>query len=268
MAKGVTAKRMGHAVFRVLRWMLVMLRNGRLPAGVGAIALGVTLVYLITDPAFTVRRVVVTGVVALPGTGLAESSGVLGQSIFSIEPNAVAARVATLPSVRRAEVHTETPGTLVIAVQERGGALVWETGGASYLLDGSGMVLGQVAAGIAPPVPVIHALPGNPTPVVGERMDDDIVRTALGLNERLPSEAGLAQGNLLVDPLLGVIVQTPEWRAIVGTDDRLGRKLAVLKAMLREPQWSDLDLRDPDRAVSIRKPAPIAQPTAAPTRRP
>lgn len=268
MAKGVTARRVGHAAFRVVRWLLVMLRNGRLPAGAGAVALGVALAYLVTDPAYTVRRVVVTGVVALPGTGLAESSGALGQGIFSIDPDAVAARVATQPSVRRVEVWTETPGTLVIAVQERGGALLWETEGASYLLDGSGMVLGQVAAGTAPSLPVVRALPGNPSPIVGERVDDGLVRTALSLNERLPSEVGLTQGNLVVDPLLGVIVQTPEWRAVVGTDDRLGSKLAVLKAMLREPQWSDLDVRDPDRAVFTRKVTPTAQPSAAPTRRP
>lgn len=272
MANGVTAKRVGHAAWRVLRWLLVMLRNGRLPAGAGAIALGVALAYLVTDSAFTVRRVVVTGVVALPGTGLAEASGVLGQSIFSVEPDAVAARVATLPRVERVEVYTETPGTLVIAVQERSGALLWEAEGASYLLDGTGFVLGQVTAGSAPPVPVLHALPGNPVPIVGGRVDDGLVRAALSLNARLPNEAGVAQGNLVVDPLLGVIVQTAEWRAIVGTDDQLGRKLAVLKAMLREPQWSDLDLRDPDRAVFVRPPAPTAPPgasaTPAPARRP
>ena len=52
MAKGITAKRVGHAALHVLRWMAVMLRNGRLPAGVGAFALGVAFLWLATDPAF------------------------------------------------------------------------------------------------------------------------------------------------------------------------------------------------------------------------
>jgi cell division septal protein FtsQ len=266
MAKGVTAKRIGHAALRVLRWMAVMVRNGRLPAGVGAVVFGVALVWLATDPAFTVRRVVVSGVAALPGTTLAETSGVLGQSLFSVDPRAVAARVAALPSVREASVHAEVPDTLVIQVRERGVSLVWATDGGSFLLDSDGMVIGVVAPGAAPPVPAVRALPGGTPLTVGARVDAVVLRTALSLNARLPAETGLAQANLVVDPLLGVIVQTPEWRAIVGTDDQLGRKLALLRAMLAQPTWTDLDLRDPDRAVFTRKPA--AATPATPARKP
>jgi cell division protein FtsQ len=267
MAKGVTAKRVGHAALRVLRWMSVMARNGRLPAGVGALALGVAFTWLATDPAFTVHRVVVSGVVALPGTTLAETSGVLGQSIFGVNPQTVAGRVAGLPSVQNVSVHAEVPDTLVIQVRERNVSLVWDTGSTAFLLDGTGMVIGTVAPGTPSAAPVVHALPGVPVPTVGGRIDGTLLRTALSLNARLPTEAGLMQANLVVDPLLGVIVQTPDWRAIVGTDDQLGRKLAVLKAMLAQPTWSDLDLRDPDRAVFTRK-AGTGAVTPTPARKP
>jgi hypothetical protein len=267
MAKGVTAKRVGHAALHVLRWMGVMVRNGRLPAGVGALALGVTFTWLATDPAFTVHRVVVAGVVALPGTTLAETSGVLGQSIFSVDPESVAGRVAMLPSVQQVSVHAEVPDTLVIQVQERNVSLVWDAGSAVFLLDSTGLVIGAVAPGTPSSAPVVHALPGVAVPTVGSQIDGTLLRTALSLNARLPGEAGLTQANLVVDPLLGVIVQTPEWRAIVGTDDRLGRKLSVLKAMLAQPAWSDLDLRDPDRAVFTRK-AGTGAATPTPARKP
>ncbi len=266
MAKGVTARRVGHAALRVLRWTGVMVRNGRLPAGVVALALGVAFAWLATDPAFTVHRVVVSGVVALPGTTLAETSGVLGQSIFGVDPQVVAGRVAALPSVQQASVHAEVPDTLVIQVRERNVSLVWDAGSAAFLLDGTGMVIGTVAPGTPEAVPVVHALPGVAVPAVGSRVDGTLLRTALGLNARLPAETGLTQANLVIDPLLGVIVQTPEWRAVVGTDDQLGRKLAVLKAMLAQPTWSDLDLRDPDRAVFTRR-AGTAAAAPTPTRR-
>jgi cell division septal protein FtsQ len=267
MAKGITAKRVGHAALRVLRWMAVMLRNGRLPAGVGAFALGATFMWLATDPAFTVHRVVVSGVVTLPGTTLAETSGVLGQSIFSVDPDTVVGRVAAMPGVQYASVHAEVPDTLVIQVRERNVSLVWDAGTASFVLDGTGMVIGTIAPNASPSVPVVHALPGVAVPSVGTRVDRALLRTALSLNERLPTEAGLTQANLVVDPVVGMVVQTPEWRAIIGTDDQLGRKLAVLKAMLAQPTWSEVDLRDPDRAVLTRKPGTGAV-TPTPARKP
>ena len=62
MAKGMTAKRVGQACLHTLRWTVVMLRNGRLPAGAGALVLGAILTYVVTDARFSVDTVVVTGV--------------------------------------------------------------------------------------------------------------------------------------------------------------------------------------------------------------
>src|SRR4051794_24140567 len=126
MARGMTVKRVGQACVRTLRWAAVMLRNGRLPAGLGALALGAVLTFLVTDRRFTVDRVVVTGVIAVPGTTVAETTGVLGQGLFAVDSQAVAERVASLPSVRHVNVFTEVPGTLVVQVDERQAALIWE----------------------------------------------------------------------------------------------------------------------------------------------
>jgi cell division protein FtsQ len=247
--------------------MAVMIRNGRLPAGIGALALGIAFTWLATDPAFTVHRVVVAGVVSLPGTTIATTSGVLGQSIFSIDPQTIASRVAGLPGIQQTSVHAEVPDTLVIQVRERNVALVWDTGSTAFLLDGTGRVIGMAAPGVPPPALVVHALPGVTVPTVGAQVDSTTMRTALSLNARLPAEAGLTQADLVIDPLVGVIVQTPDWRAIVGTDDQLGRKLAVLRAMLAQPTWSTVDLRDPERAVYTRKPG-VSVPAATPARKP
>src|SRR5258708_40272803 len=118
MARGITAKRVGQACIHTLRWMVVMLRNGRLPAGAGALALAAILTYVVTDARFSVDTVVVTGVASLPGSSIAEASGVLGQSVFAVESATVARRLAALPGVQHVDVRTEAPDRLVVQITE------------------------------------------------------------------------------------------------------------------------------------------------------
>jgi hypothetical protein len=92
-------------------------------------------------------------------------------------------------------------------------------------------------------------LPGNHTPVVGGMVDVTPVRAMLALNTRLPAETGLTQAAITLDPVIGIAVQTEKWRAVVGNDELLGKKLAVLKLLLRDQTWTDADIRDPDRPV-------------------
>ncbi len=82
MPRGINAARTARASLRVTRWFLAMLRNGRLPAGLLAVAVGSVLAVLVTDPHFAVRDVVVQGVVTVSGPSLAETTGVLGRSVF------------------------------------------------------------------------------------------------------------------------------------------------------------------------------------------
>ncbi len=249
MARGVTAKRVGQACVHLCRWMLVMLRNGRLPAGAGALALAGVLAYVVTDVRFSVDQVVVTGVAALPGSAVAEASGVLGQSVFSVESGAVARRVAALPGVEHAEVHTEAPDRLVIAISERQAVMIWDAVGQSFLVDTLGDVLGQVDPAAIPALPHLQALAGIPAPITGNRVSAVPVRAVLALNERLPTDAGLTQAAITLDPVSGLVVQTERWRAVLGNDELLGKKLAILKLLLRDQTWSDLDIRDPDRPI-------------------
>ncbi|MGI8854320.1 MAG: cell division protein FtsQ/DivIB [Thermomicrobiales bacterium] len=249
MARGVTAKRVGQACIHTLRWMVVMLRNGRLPAGAGALALAAILTYVVTDARFSVDTVVVTGVASLPGSTVAEASGVLGESVFRVDSAAVARRVAALPGLQHVEVVTEAPDRLIVHVTERQPVMIWDAGDASFLVDEAGDVLGQADASNPLVLPRLQALPGNRSPVVGGKVDVMPVRAVLALNARLPVEAGLTQAAITFDPVMGVTVQTEKWRAVVGNDELLGKKLAILKLLLRDQTWSDADIRDPDRPV-------------------
>lgn len=253
MAYGVTAKRVGQACVHTLRWAVVMVRNGRLPAGVGALVLGGWLAFVVTDARFAVNRVVVVGVAALPGSTIAEATGVLGQSVFRVESAAVAQRIAALPGVQRSDVYTETPDTIVVRIEERQPVLIWDSADRSYLVDDAGDVLGQPDANAPPSLPHLQALPGIPTPITGGRVGSDPIRATLALNQRLPTETGLTQAAITLDPVMGVVIQTGAWRAVLGNDELLGKKLAVLKQMLRQPSWIEADLRDPERPVVRRQ---------------
>lgn len=252
MARGMTAKRVGQACVYTFRWAVVMLRNGRLPAGIGALVLGGALAFVATDARFAVNRVVVVGVAGLSGSTVAETTGVLGRSVFGVDSVAVARRVAALPGVQRSDVYTEAPDTIVVRIEERQAVLVWETADQSFLVDADGDVLGQPDAAAPPPLPRLRTLPGIPVPMTGGRVANDPIRATLALNERLPMEAGLTQAAISLDPVAGLIVQAGTWRALVGNDEHLGRKLAVLKQMLQQQSWSEADLRDPERPI-VRK---------------
>lgn len=249
MARGITAKRVGQACVHTLRWTVVMLRNGRLPAGAGALALAAIIAYVVTDARFAVDTVVVTGVAALPGSTIAETSGVLGQSVFGVESAAVARRIATLPGVQHVDIRTETPDRLVVHITERQSVLVWDAGDTAFLIDDAGDVIGQADPNIPVSLPRLRVLAGIPPPAVGGTVSAMPVHAALALNVRLPAEAGLTRAAIALDPMMGVIVQTEKWRAVVGNDELLGKKLAVLKLLLRDQTWSEVDLRDPDRPV-------------------
>lgn len=253
MARGMTAKRVGQACIYTLRWAVVMVRNGRLPAGVGALILGGALAFVMTDARFAVNRVIVTGVAALSGSTVAETTGVVGQSVFSVDSAAVARRIAALPGVQRSDIHTETPDTIVVRIEERQAVLVWDAADQSYLVDEAGDVLGQPDANAPPPLPHLQALAGVPVPTIGGRMNSEPIRAVLALNERLPSDVGLTQAAVTLDPVLGLTVQTGTWRAVLGNDEHLGKKLALLKQLLRQPPWAEADLRDPERPVVRKK---------------
>lgn len=268
MPQGITAGRVARASWRVARWMLAMLKNGRLPAGVGAVALAATLTYLLTDAQYTIRRVVVTGVASIPAPAVAEASGVLGRGVFSIDATTVAMRVTQLPGVQRAEVYTESPGTLVIHVTERQPALVWDMGAQAYVVDRGGVVLAQIGPDALPDLPRLSVRASDTPIAVGQRVDVTPVRSALALVDRLPAEAGVTKAAIIADPLVGLIVQTDQWRAVVGNDDHLGEKLAVLKGLVPDHTWTDVDLRDPSRVALVRPQPATAVPTATiPARR-
>ena len=110
-------------------------RNGRLAALLSALVLVATLAYLLNGAAFTVRQLDVAGATATGAQQVAAASGVIGHSIFTVDPQVVADRLAALPTVREAQVWAELPDRLVVRIVERQPLLVWEVNGVRSLVD-------------------------------------------------------------------------------------------------------------------------------------
>ena len=139
------------------RWLGIV--NRARIAGILLIVLTAGAVFsLTTDPRFALGASGATGQVAISGLGYTDSGAVvdalgLSQSgsnnVFLLRTNDIRQRLLELPSVADADVRVELPNRLVVAITERSAVLRVAHGGATYLLDGDGVVL-EVRPATAP----------------------------------------------------------------------------------------------------------------------
>ncbi len=201
--------------------------TGRLAALVLAIACTGGLVYLLTAQALTVQRFSLRGASSISAQEIAAGSGIVGHNIFTVEPQAVAERLAALPTVREARVWGELPDLLVIRVVERQPVMIWQIGNDHFLLDAGGAVLA-----VNPPAERVQDLPTVTVrevepPQVGGRVDQAIVG-ALALLLHSAPENGLPIAGLDYSPRDGFIIHLDQGRQILfGANTRLPEKLAV-----------------------------------------
>jgi cell division protein FtsQ len=190
---------------------------------------------------FPVKVVVVQGNKVAYADAITELSGAMGQSVFAVDSEAIARRVATHPAVASAKVTTEFPDTVVIQLNERIPALAWHTGDQVALVDERGDV---IAIADEPSLPVIVQTSGDgPTP--GTRVAPGIVQAAMYVHQQL----GGNLGQLSYDPTNGLTVQLHDGRTVVlGDGSKIPLKVSVLQSVLKLPdQWTRLDVRQPDR---------------------
>ena len=134
-------------------------------AGIVAAAVWV----LFGSPLLVVRSVSVSGTHLVSRSEVVAASGVqLGTPLIRVNAGRAAARIATIPQVRSAQVTRSWPNRLVIVVRERTPELALPAYGGGYdLADADGVVLQRVARRPAnlplyPTVAPEGALRGNP----------------------------------------------------------------------------------------------------------
>lgn len=224
------------------------------------VALGDGLVALSGKMGLTLQSVAVDGRQQTPPEELLAAIGAdRGTPLLALDPEAIRARVETLPWVKSASVRRGLDGTLTVHVDEFAPFALWQRDGKFYLVDRQGEA---IAADDPGRFNQLLVLVGDNAP----QHAADLV-TMLGLEPELKARVRAAvwvgdrRWNLRLDN--GVDVKLPETNPTAAWLElaRLEREQGLLKRDL-----SAIDLRLPDRMVVRLAPdaKPVATKPAAP----
>ncbi len=246
------ARRGGRRLLRVLRWA------GVIGLGLGGLAAaGVGTLWLLTSPRFAVRAVEVRGASRVPAEQIVDAAAIPpGTNLWRIDPAVVAARVAALPEIRRAEIVRALPNRVTVVVEERQ-PFTLVHGERLYWLDEEGRVLGDARAAVAPDVPVVSGLTEEELATMRTAPSPRAQSAIVLIRALLRSGSALTQAISEIDvsrrdgPVLytvdGIEVRlgTEDW------DERLARLEGVLAQVAQQPADAvrAIDLRFRDQVV-------------------
>jgi cell division protein FtsQ len=233
-------------LFRRARAVAIVALAGAAVGGLGHWAL--------TTPRLAVATVEVRGASRVPAEQIVRAAAIArGTSIFRVNAAAAAARVLTLPEIRRADVVREFPGRVTIYVEERRPFTLVHAGRLHWL-DEEGRLLGEAPTAVTPPVPVISGL---------SEEELATMRTAPGPRARAAIaliRALLRTGSTLTAEISEIDMsrrEGPVLYTVDGVEVRLGdedweERLARLEGVLAQVTTQDIravDLRFRDQVV-------------------
>ncbi|WP_110514630.1 cell division protein FtsQ/DivIB [Herpetosiphon llansteffanensis] len=236
-----------------------MLMNGKLLALFLLLASIGCLIFVFRSPAFVVGNLEIEGNRSVDATTISQLADLQGRSIWDIDPAAVAARIGQNPYVATATVQLRIPARVLVRVQERQAAVVWNVGGTNYEVTAGGEVLG-LATSITTATLIIYDTRTIPISA-GSYIDTDALNLAQTLYLRIPKELGWQPTRYEWDPYYGLSVYNDTKQAVfgrlAGEPISLDRKLATLQQVqTSDTAWIFIDLR-PEK--------PYYRPQATPT---
>lgn len=256
---------------------LTPVRAGALLALVAAVA---ATWGLASSDVFSMRHTVVTGATWTPEDSVLAALAIPeGANVFTLKTADLGRAVMALPSVRSASVTVALPDKVTVAVDERVALVAWKVGGRKFLVDGDGLLFGELD-GNAPPeaatLPVIDdARLASMALDVGSTLDPVTLDAALRLGSLTPADVGSTAKALVlrVDDTVGFAMRTRPvtWTAIFGfytptlrTTDLIPGQVRLLNALLagREGQVAKVILADDQSGTYVPKDTP------APTKKP
>jgi len=216
--------------------------------------------WVTTSPRFAVAAVEVQGASRVPVARILAAAAIPPRAnLWTLDGSAVAARVAALPEIRRADVVRDLPNRVTILVEERRPFTLVHAARLHWM-DEDGHVLGEERRAVAPGVPVISGL-------TEEELAS--MRTAPGPKARAAValiRALLRSGGALAAEISEIDMSRPEGPVLYtvdGVEVRLGaeewdERLARLEGVLAQVATQDVsgvDLRFKDQVV-LRSGAP------------
>lgn len=210
--------------------------NWRWVSGLLLVANAGLLAYLLRNPTFVVSRAEVVGVHYVPASEVYANAGIDGQNIMLIDPAEVERREIESPSLQSARVTVAMPARVVIEVQEREPALIWEQGGDRYWVDVNGNLM-QLRQDLPDLVRVVNEGDAIPFRCPGPDCVGDSSQAAidpavvLGAQQLKTLRSNIDV--LYYDPVRGLSYQDGRgWRGYFGTGTDMDVKLSVYETLI------------------------------------
>ena len=245
----------------------------RLLAGVICLLQLCLLAAMLTLPVFRVSRVVVSGNHLMSQQTILDAAEVPSGSIFTVNGDAIQARLMQVPWVRQASVVPSLPGTVTVTVTEWSPVLRLRSAGSDYLLAASGAQLptAQADPKTAAAVPVYLEMGGVAT---ATPPDPKLISLLDEAAAKFPSLFGCSVAAFVLGSD-GVLTAwtSAGWGAILGhvagSDEvaQIPAKVTALSALtahvdFAHPNFGYVDLEDPGAPAVGGKPG-IPQDVAA-----
>ncbi|HXU06117.1 MAG TPA: FtsQ-type POTRA domain-containing protein, partial [Polyangia bacterium] len=189
---------------------------------------------VIASPRFAVQEIRVAATAHVSADEIQEVAGVeIGDRLLTIDPDAVAARLATHPWIATARVRRELPSALSIEVTERR-AVASALLGALYLLDENGRPFKRATFEEADGLPVITGVTREQYAAL-RSASEAVFREALALLDAYGDRPKLSE--IHVDPRTGFSLVLLDGAGEIrlgrgATDEKLARLDAILRALV------------------------------------
>lgn len=203
------------------------------------ISLALTVIFVIAiyfalvHPYFNIPSVTVLGNQRLTREEISAATGTLGQSIFTVQPEEVEARLRlSYPELSYVQVSTYLPNHVYVNVEERQPVILWQQNGAYAWIDANGIAFlpRGVLQGLVPVIGLANPPQGfsddplSPPPY----MQKDLADAILLLAPSVPSDT-----TMIYDGTYGLGWEDSRgWRVFFGTAMRdMALKLRVYEAL-------------------------------------
>ncbi|MCL5950832.1 MAG: FtsQ-type POTRA domain-containing protein [Chloroflexi bacterium] len=192
------------------------------------IAFALVLSKFLNDKRFLVYDFETTGLQRLTKGEMERAGGFVGYNVFFIDPSAIERRLAQMPEVKSAQVHTGLVNQLEIDVIEREPEMTWVVGNDSYWVDSSGIAF-RARANL-PDLPLVRDMDKYPVKPGGP-VEPPAVAAVQALRTAWPSgphvlEWSLARGLAWTDE--------HGWKIYLGNSHEMESKIVKLRLLVSQ----------------------------------
>jgi cell division protein FtsQ len=201
-----------------------------------AVVLGVVIYLALSLPYFRVPNATVQGNNRITREEIESVTGIVGQSIFTIQPNEVAVRLRTnYPELLSAQVKVYLPNHVYITVAERQPVILWQQDGGYTWIDATGVAFRPRGAvtGLIPVQGLVT--PPNGTPALDDPLapppyiQKELVDAILALAPTVPADT-----TMVFDRSYGLgWTDSRGWKSFFGTSAQdMPLKVRVYQSLL------------------------------------